>query len=99
MNIADFIPKGKENAIHLEQLAHALNMSDTCIKKHIKEARRNGAPIMSAKCGYWLTENEAERRAFIDNMNAQGYARLKTARDFANNGEIIGQQHITDNKA
>ena len=94
MNIVEYIPMGKQNAIHLDQLSQQLNMSETSVKKLIKEARRRGAPIMSAKCGYWRTESEAERKAFIDNMNAQGYARLKTAREFANNGEIKGQQHI-----
>lgn len=91
MNIAEYLPKGKENAIHLEQLTRTLNMSETTVKGLIREARRQGVPIMSAKCGYWLSESKEEHEAFIKSMRAHGFSMIKTASSFVENEEIKGQ--------
>lgn len=74
------IPKGKDNAIHTEELARQFGVSMHIIKKYVQEARDCGIPISSDKNGYWLTNDRAELQKFVDTMEKQGKKRLKTVR-------------------
>lgn len=68
MDIKDFIPRGKENAISREMLRTLTGCSDREIRKMIREARLNheGSFILSSSdvSGYWLSDNLTEVRAF-----------------------------------
>ena len=72
------IPKGKDKAIHNEELAKQFGMSIHTIKKYIQDARMQGIPIVSDKSGYWITDDREELKAFIDSMEKQGKKRFKT---------------------
>lgn len=72
MNICDFIPVGKENAVTREQLRIRLNLPDRKIRQMIEDARRDGALIMNAQdgAGYWMSEDLGElKRQLRTNKN------------------------------
>ena len=59
MNIVDFIPKGKENAVTRGALCIYTGLDDRTVRKLIKIARDGGAPILSSShsVGYWLSDD------------------------------------------
>ena len=76
MNIIDFIPEGKANAIHQKDLVKLLNISADTIKKLIQQARKDGAKIISGQEGYWVSDNEHDFEMFERMMNKQAKSRL-----------------------
>lgn len=72
------IPKGKENAVHNDELAKQFGVSIHTIKKQVQDARNKKIPIVSDSHGYWLTDDRDEIKAFIGSMEKQGKKRLKT---------------------
>lgn len=61
MDIENFIPVGKENAIHMQELKKVIGSADAHIRALIKKARLKGAMICgSTLYGYWIAENRAE---------------------------------------
>lgn len=72
MNIADYIPMGKENAVSRAELEGLTNLPDRENRREIERVRpillaNHGVWIMSksgAK-GYWLTDALPEMRQFI----------------------------------
>lgn len=70
------IPKGKENALHNEELARQLGVSPTKVKRMIQDAREQGMPIVSSKCGYWITEDREELKVFANSMEKQAKMRF-----------------------
>lgn len=81
------IPSGRENAIHLETLSGFLGCSPSAVKRAIKTARMNGAPIMSSAAGYWKAATDAEIREFVEAMRGQAFSRLMVARRMRENVE------------
>lgn len=71
------IPKGKRNAIHLEELANRLGLSPRDTKAAVKAARRRHV-ICSGQCGYWLPETRIECESFITMMCRQAKSRFVT---------------------
>lgn len=51
MNIMDFIPFGKENAIGRFELMDKLNLPDRKVRQHIEEARKRGEIIINDQDG------------------------------------------------
>lgn len=47
MNILDYIPKGKENAIKGRKLATMLNVDERTVRNMVMQARNNGAVILN----------------------------------------------------
>lgn len=91
------IPTGKENAIHQTQLANILGVQPTRAKKMIQEARRQGAQIMSSKCGYWLAETDAEMQEYVDRMRREALSRLATIKPIKHTlNEVKGQMSLSD---
>lgn len=89
------IPKGKENAVHNEELAKQFGVSIHIIKKQVQEARNKGVPIVSDYHGYWITDDRAEIRAFIESMEKHGKKRLKTIKALKNTlNNIEGQNSL-----
>lgn len=72
MNICDFIPRGKENAIRRVDLARRVNLPDRTVRQMIEVARREGALIMNAQdgAGYYMSEEVGElKRQYRTNHN------------------------------
>lgn len=91
MDIVEFIPKGKDNAIHLQELVKILHCSDTYIKCEIRKARNAGAPIVSGCAGYWLTDSNEESEQFILSMRKQAITRLNSIKRLNKAVQIDGQ--------
>ncbi len=91
------IPKGKENAKHLQDLAKELNRSTDTVKHMIRSARKEGVHILSDQTGYWISDNVTEIRAFIGTMTRQSTTRFASIKEFkAQLGTIDGQMSIED---
>lgn len=72
MNICDFIPKGKANAVTREQLRHRLNLPDRTIRNMIEKARREGALIVNQSdgAGYYISDDLCDlKRQFRTNRS------------------------------
>lgn len=78
-DITAYIPHGKNNAVHLEQLCSWTGAGSTTVKKAIQRARIQGEPILSERCGYWRSEDPAQVRAFLREMRLQARSRDTTA--------------------
>ena len=67
MDILQYIPHGKENAISRGELSRLLKKSDRQARKLIEQERQRGIPILSSSKGegYWLSEDISEIRAFL----------------------------------
>lgn len=74
------IPTGKDNAKHQKELADIMGVSTYTFKKYVQNARRKGVNICSGNDGYWITENEAELKAFNNMLKKQALTRLKTTK-------------------
>ena len=85
MNIVDYIPVGKENAIPRADLARVLGMTDRACRKAIEEARDRGELICNDGdgAGYYLASDigQIERQYRVDKARAVAvFKRLKTMR-------------------
>ena len=67
MNIMEFIPTGKENAITRRELVDRVNLSDREVRKLIASARKK-FPILNLQNGegYYLPTKEIEVREFLN---------------------------------
>ncbi len=90
------IPTGKENAIHLDDLAQKLNDTSSRTKKQIQSARREGEWICSNQRGYWYTESEEEIKAYYYMLRKQALSRLETINPVRRTlNEVKGQISLT----
>lgn len=90
------VPKGKANAIHLNELAELLNMHPAAVKKAIKEARKT-EPIVSGQRGYWIAESREEMEVFVKSMHKQAISRLSSSKFINENlKQLEGQISFTD---
>ena len=95
--VAAAVPKGKENAIHLNDLAAQLNMHPTKVKRCINAARQQGEFILSDLCGYWRSETKEEMRCFVRMMKKQAISRLKAIKAINTNlKKFDGQMSLAD---
>lgn len=68
MNIAEYIPEGRENAVSRRELARLTGLTDRSIREHIKGANRaligEGKAILSSSRarGYWISSEVQEWR-------------------------------------
>ncbi len=88
MNITDYIPTGKQNAVDLEHLKAATGKTAREIARLIRDARFGGAVILTgAKGGYWqLDEAEADAveqlEAFTRYMDSKNtFSAVQSAKD------------------
>ena len=97
MELLNAIPRDRENAIHQMQLAEKLHINTGLLKKRIQTARREGAPICSAQCGYWITDDEEELECFTASMRRQGISRFATSKPINDTlKQIEGQMSLLD---
>jgi hypothetical protein len=62
MNIVDFIPRGRENAIRRADLVARLNLPDRKVREMIEAARKDGALILNDQtgAGYYVSDDIGE---------------------------------------
>lgn len=70
---SEILPKGKENAIAMKDLARVLGFANTrALRDDISKARENGAVICSTtksgKSGYFLPANREEIKEYLNTM-------------------------------
>lgn len=90
--LLSIIPKGKQYAIHLDQLALKMNMSRNAVKHLVREARIQGKPIISGKNGYWIAETNAELEAFAESLKRAAVTRLGSASAIKEQASMIDGQ-------
>jgi biotin operon repressor len=96
-NITDFIPYGKENAVHIAELASTLNIKTAAVKKLVQTARRSGAVILSDTSGYWQSTDQAEIDAYIKSTRKQAISRFTTLKGIKlSEAERNGQMNLAD---
>lgn len=92
MRIEDLIPIGQKNAIHLEELAAAANTDERTARKLVHNAREQGAQILSGNDGYWIAENDFEKRKFVSMMQKHAishFRSVKAIRDSINDSDGV----------
>lgn len=67
MNIENYIPYGRDNAISKSELISLTGMTERAVRRAIERARESGIMIMSSSQvrGYWQTEDIAEMEDFV----------------------------------
>lgn len=73
MNLLDYIPFGKENAITRQELVRLTGLDDRTIRNEIKRLNREGVPILSSShtCGYWQSDDVKELEAYIKETDSR----------------------------
>ncbi len=74
--LLNLIPSGRENAIHLTDLAKKLGLSIRRTQEKVYEARRSGAVILSDASGYFQPESHDEVVCFAGSYKR----RMRTSR-------------------
>jgi biotin operon repressor len=75
MNILDYIPKGKDNAVTRERLCSLTGMNDRAVREMISQARREAVIInLQNGDGYYIPTDRAEIERYV----RQETARLKS---------------------
>lgn len=71
MDILQYIPHGKENAISRNELSRLLKLPDRKIRKLIEQKRIKGIPILSSSSarGYWISDDISEIQAFLQEFD------------------------------
>lgn len=75
MNVVDFIPTGKENAITRSDLVRMLNLPDRKVREMIETARKDGALILNDQdgAGYYISDDLGElKRQLKQNQSRAG---------------------------
>lgn len=79
MNILDFIPVGKENAVTRDQLCAYTGLSDRINRRLIEIARNEGAIIVNDSDGegYYISEDPEEIRRQIATNHSRAMSILR----------------------
>lgn len=80
-SLRNYIPQGRENAVHQNELALRMGCSTAALKYAVRKARRAGEPIMSGVEGYWYTNNRCEMQAFTKSMTKQAVSRFASIKE------------------
>ena len=78
--IASLLPSGSERAVSLRRLADIAGLSTREVRRAIQRERLLGFPICELGRGYFLAENEEERRRWVRSMRGRARQILKAAR-------------------
>ncbi len=79
MNIVDFIPTGKENAITRSDLVRILNLPDRKVREMIETARKDGALILNDQdgAGYYISEDVGELKRQLHSNHSRAMSVLR----------------------
>ena len=76
-------------------LADTLQVSTTTVKNLVREARQQGYQIVSGNEGYWFTEDDRDKKAFVREMHKQAVSRLASAKHIKDTiEEYEGQERL-----
>ena len=78
--ISSLLPSGSERAVSLRRLADITGLSTREVRRAIQRERLLGFPICELGRGYFLAENEEERRRWVRSMRGRARQILKAAR-------------------
>ena len=98
INILDYIPKGRENAIPRKKLAYITGLTDSKMRELIRLARRD-VPILNLQTGegYYIPDNKEEVKRYIKQEEHRAksiFANLKSARDYLE--KLENQMYFAD---
>ncbi len=78
--IADLLAPGEENAIPLKHIKQLVNLPGREIRKRIQLERLQHIPILANnRSGYYLAENDQERKRFVRSMRHRAAEIAKVA--------------------
>ena len=85
MNIADYIPYGRGNAVTNSYLGSLLGLSRPIRISIVQDARKNGEPIISDNVnGYYMATCQHDIDMFYNSMRHRALEVFKTARAVKN---------------
>lgn len=79
MNIIDYIPIGKDNAVSRRQLVALTGWDDRTVREAIETAKHNGALVINLGGGYFVADkakDQAEIRRYRDAINHRVRAQM-----------------------
>ena len=87
MNIMDYIPTGKENAVSREMLVVMTGLDDRAVRGAIQRLVEKGEPIFSSSShkGYWYSDDIDELERFINERDT-GYTPSRKLSQTSKNG-------------
>lgn len=98
INILDYIPKGRENAIPRKKLAYITGLTDSKMRELIRKARAE-KPIINLQDGkgYYIPTKEEEVDRFIAQEEKRAksiFANLRSAKEYKKS--LKGQMYFAD---
>lgn len=76
--IIDYLKKGRENAITLNELCSLTGMTKRMVSKHIRDARTEKNPICADSTGYWISDKPEELYMTCKRMRSRMNSERKT---------------------
>lgn len=98
MNIIDYIPYGRENAVSRQELVMRTGMSDRAVRKAIQLLREDGEIILSSSHGkgYWRSDSASEIGRYIAENKSRIRKLYKTNKKLTEQYYILtGQRYTT----
>lgn len=98
MNILDFIPYGKNNAISRQELVMRTGMTDRAIRRAIQLLREDGEIILSSSHGkgYWRSDEVSEIAQYIRENDSRCRKMSRTNRKIKEKYyTLTGQRYTT----
>ena len=94
-NLLSHIPVGRENAVHMAELADKMGLDARTLRQRIYDARLEGAIIISCDKGYYLPDEESstaasELRGFYKSRHKSGTGTLATLKGTREKLEEMG---------
>lgn len=101
VNIIDYIPFGKENAISRNELVRLTGLEDRAVRKLINKLRADGEIILSSshRAGYWRSDNPVEIEQYLRECDSRCKKLAITNRKIRQRlYEMTGQRYIVVNQ-
>ena len=72
ITISDYLHEGRENGVTARTLSGLLGITGADVRELVHRERVSGVPILaSTRSGYYLTEDESEKRVFCQTLRAR----------------------------
>lgn len=84
MNISEYIPIGRSNAVTRKQLSYVTGLGDRQVREAIEYARSEGAVILSSSHhpGYWMADEIDDIKQYVQEMRSR-IRKLEIAKESA----------------
>ena len=80
LHIADYLSRGRENAITRRELERITGLAPRDVSLAVERERRSGVPILANGSGYFLPATDDERAACVRSLRHRAREILTTAR-------------------